>query len=53
LKQLEEEEEDVSGFWTTVRAIQRYWKLKDVALNRTVWRTGFVRNYGPVVTQTA
>jgi len=29
-----------------------YWKLKDEALDRTVWRTGFVRGYGPVVRQT-
>jgi hypothetical protein len=28
-----------------------YWKLKDEALDRTLWRTGFVRGYGPVVRQ--
>ena len=29
-----------------------YWKLKEEALDRTVWRTGFGRGYGPVVRQT-
>jgi hypothetical protein len=26
-----------------------YWKLKDEALDRTLWRTRFGRGYGPVV----
>jgi hypothetical protein len=30
-----------------------YWKLKEEALDRTAWRTGFERGYGPVVRQTA
>jgi hypothetical protein len=30
-----------------------YWKLKEEALDRTVWRTRFERGYGPVVRQTA
>jgi hypothetical protein len=30
-----------------------YWKLKEEALNRTLWRTGFGRGYGPVVRRTA
>jgi hypothetical protein len=30
----------------------RYWKLKEEALDRTVWRTRFGRGYGPVVRQT-
>jgi hypothetical protein len=30
---------------------RRYWKLKQEALDRTVWRTGFGRSYGPVVRQ--
>ena len=30
-----------------------YWKLKEKALNRTVWRIGFERSYGPVVRETA
>jgi hypothetical protein len=29
-----------------------YWKLKEEALDRTVWRTRFGRDYGPVVRQT-
>jgi hypothetical protein len=31
---------------------RRYWKLKDEALDRTLWRTRFGRGYGPVVRQT-
>jgi hypothetical protein len=31
---------------------RRYWKLKEDALNRTLWRTRFGRGYGPVVRQT-
>jgi hypothetical protein len=30
-----------------------YWKLKEEALDRTGWRTGFGIGYGPVVRQTA
>jgi S-adenosylmethionine:tRNA-ribosyltransferase-isomerase (queuine synthetase) len=30
-----------------------YCKLKEEALDRTVWRTGFGRGYGAVVRQTA
>ena len=29
-----------------------YWKFKEAALDRTVWRTGFGRFYGRVVRQT-
>jgi hypothetical protein len=29
-----------------------YWKLKEEALDYTLWRTRFGRDYGPVVTQT-
>jgi hypothetical protein len=32
---------------------RRYWKLKEEALDRTMWRTRFGRGYGPVVRQTA
>jgi hypothetical protein len=32
---------------------RRYWKLKEEALDRTLWRTRFGRGYGPVVRQTA
>jgi hypothetical protein len=31
---------------------RRYWKLKEEALDRTVWRTRFGRGYGSVVRQT-
>jgi hypothetical protein len=31
---------------------RRYWKLKEEAIDRTVWRTRFGRGYGPVVRQT-
>jgi hypothetical protein len=31
---------------------KRYWKLKEEALDRTLWRTCFGRGYGPVVRQT-
>jgi hypothetical protein len=27
-----------------------YWKLKEEALDRTLWRIRFIRGYGPVVT---
>jgi hypothetical protein len=30
-----------------------YWKLKEEALDRTLWRTRFGRGYGLVVRQTA
>jgi hypothetical protein len=32
---------------------RRYCKLKEEALDRTLWRTRFGRDYGPVVRQTA
>jgi hypothetical protein len=31
---------------------RRYWKLKEEALDRTLWKTRFGRDYGPVVRQT-
>jgi hypothetical protein len=31
---------------------KRYWKLKEEALDRTLWRTRFGGGYGPVVRQT-
>jgi hypothetical protein len=31
---------------------RRYWKLKQEALDRTLWRTRFGRGYGPIVRQT-
>jgi hypothetical protein len=30
---------------------RRYWKLKEEALDRTLWRTRFGREYGPVTRQ--
>jgi hypothetical protein len=30
---------------------RRYWKLKEEALDRTLWRSRFGRCYGPVVRQ--
>jgi hypothetical protein len=32
---------------------RRYWKLKEEALDRTLWRTRFGRGYRPVVRQSA
>jgi hypothetical protein len=32
---------------------RRYWKLKEEALDRTLWRTRAGRGYEPVVRQTA
>jgi hypothetical protein len=29
-----------------------YWKLKEEAVDRTLWRTRFGRGYGPVLRQT-
>jgi hypothetical protein len=31
---------------------KRYWKLKEEALDRALWRTRFGRGYGPVARQT-
>jgi hypothetical protein len=31
---------------------RRYWKLKEEALDRTLWGSHFGRDYGPVVRQT-
>jgi hypothetical protein len=31
---------------------RRYWKLKEDALDRTLWRIRIGRGYGPVVRQT-
>jgi hypothetical protein len=35
-----------------LKEIIGYWKLKDEALDRTLWRTRFGKGYGPVVRQT-
>ena len=31
----------------------RHWNLKEEALCRTLWGTGFGRDFGPIVRQTA
>jgi hypothetical protein len=36
-----------------LRETRAYWKLKDEAVDPTVWRSHFGRCYGPVVGQTA
>jgi hypothetical protein len=36
-----------------IKEKRRYCKLKEEAIDRTMWRTRFVRGYGPVVRQTA
>jgi hypothetical protein len=36
-----------------LNATRRYWKLKEEARDRTLWRTRFARGHGPVVRQTA
>jgi hypothetical protein len=32
-----------------VKEVKRYWKLKEEALDHTLWKTHFGRGYGPVV----
>jgi hypothetical protein len=39
-----------NAFYLTEK--RRYWKLKEEALDRTLWRTRFGRGYRPVVRQT-
>jgi hypothetical protein len=34
-----------------LKETRRYWKLKDEEPDHTVWRTGFGRNYGPIIRQ--
>jgi hypothetical protein len=47
---------NVNGLiWDTVTSLKEMrgsWKLKEEALDRTLWRTRFGRSYGPVVRQT-
>jgi hypothetical protein len=43
----EDEKEDVSSYWITLG--KRENTLKKDALDRTPWKTCFVRGYGPVV----
>jgi len=35
-----------------LKETREYWKLKEEALDRTLWRTGYGRFYGPLVRQT-
>jgi hypothetical protein len=35
-----------------LKEARRYWKLKEEAQDRTLWRTQFGRGYGPVARQT-
>jgi hypothetical protein len=35
-----------------LKEARRYWKLKEEAQDRTLWRTQFGRDYGPVARQT-
>ena len=35
-----------------LKETRRYWKLKEEALDRTLWRNRFGRGYGPLVKHT-
>ena len=35
-----------------LKKMRAFWKLKEEALERNMWRTGFGRGYKPVVRQT-
>jgi len=35
-----------------LKEMKEYWKLKEEALNHTLWRTRFGRGYGIVIRQT-
>jgi hypothetical protein len=43
---------EIFGSAVPIKEKKRYWKLKEEALDRTLWRTRFGRGYGPVVRQT-
>ena len=43
--------EDVSSYGIILNK-SRHWKLKEEALDRTLWRTNYRRVHGPVVWQT-
>ena len=47
----EDEEEEVSSSWMTLKKRKDTEKLKEDALDRTLWRTRFGRVYGPVIRQ--
>ena len=38
--------------WDDLKERTEYWKLKDEALDRTLWGTSFARGYGHVIRQT-
>ena len=44
-----DEEEDVSSLLDDVKEKRGFWRLKEEALDRSVWGTRFGRDYGPVV----
>jgi len=46
-------QDDVNGYWMAFKEAREYCKLKEEALDRTVWKTGFGRGCGPVVRQAA
>ena len=48
----EDDEEDVSSYWKRTEKTG-YWKLKEEALDGSLWRAGFAKGYGPVIRQTA
>jgi len=60
LKQVNEGEIEVTGrrgrrlkqLLDYLKKKRGYWKLKEEALNGTLWKTRFGRGYGPVVRQT-
>jgi len=41
---------DISSYTQTLK--RGYWKLKEEALDHTMWRTCFKRGYGPIVRRT-
>jgi len=44
----DDEEEDVSSYWVALRKKRRYCKLKEEALDPSLWRTSCGREYGLV-----
>jgi len=43
--------EGVRSYWMTLKK-SKYWKLKEEALDRILWRTNYRRVHGPLVRQT-
>jgi hypothetical protein len=48
----QEEEEDVSSYWVTLKKREGTEELKEGRLDCNVWETRFGRGYGPVARQT-